>query len=440
MKGGDLKKWLAFGTGVGIEVRGEDLGVTVARVRPREARIIGAKTILRFAQRPAAEWGAEYADFLRQCGGGHLAGTVLLPRSDVIVRQLALPGVNNRDLEAAIRYQVDPLHPYPEEEAAYAWTRVPQAAGALIGIARASLIERYALLFAEAGIRVASFTFSAAVMHAAVRLLSAPPESGFLAAQDSDGGLEIYGESPARPVFSALFDGPAENAVALAAAELRLEPGTEPVQAHEVLPAPRTAPEDYDVSRHALSYATALAGACPWLAPAANLLPAGQRSSSSRAVFVPTIVLAGLLVIAVALLAAQGSMASRRYQAGLEAEIARLSPQAGKVEKLDASVAALRARRQVLDEFRLRSREDLDALLELTRILPPPAWVQSLQMTRANLLITGEAEQSAPLLKVIDSSPLYRDSEFTLPMARVQGGETFAIRAVRESGPAGGGR
>ena len=118
MKTSDIKKWLAFGTGVGIEIRGDDLEVTVARVRPQGVRILGTTTIVRFRQRPASEWGAEYARFLTTTGGSHLAAAVLLPRREMVVRRLSLPGVASRDMDAAIRFQVNLLF-YPEKLAVF---------------------------------------------------------------------------------------------------------------------------------------------------------------------------------------------------------------------------------------------------------------------------------------------------------------------------------
>lgn len=433
MKTGDIKKWLAFGTGVGIEIRGDDLEVTVARVRPLGVRILGTTTIVRFRQRPASEWGAEYARFLTTTGGSHLAAAVLLPRREMVVRRLSLPGVASRDMDAAIRFQVDSLHPYPEEEAAYGWARIAGTPLVLVGIARSQVIEHYGLLFAEAGLRVASFTFSAAVIHSAIRLLSSPPEEGFLIFHEQEGRLEAYGESPARPVFSATFDLPPEKVAPLAAAELRLDGDIQPLRLAELLPAPGAMPAEADLSRSAISYATALAGACPWLALSANLLPAGQRSSSSRALYVPTIALAALLLIGVGILAAYGGIEDRRYLSELQDEIAAFTPEAGKVGELDKDMEALRARRQLLSEFRQRTKADLDVLQELTRILAPPAWLKSLQLSRTGARLSGEATQAAPLLEIIDNSPLFRNSEFTNPMSKVGKAESFAIRTEREA-------
>ncbi|MCX6624550.1 MAG: hypothetical protein NTY38_26520, partial [Acidobacteria bacterium] len=61
MIAGEWKRWVAIGTGVGIEIAAHDLIVTVVRVRPSGTTILGAAAIQNFRQRPAAEWGMDYA-------------------------------------------------------------------------------------------------------------------------------------------------------------------------------------------------------------------------------------------------------------------------------------------------------------------------------------------------------------------------------------------
>ncbi len=429
-----LRKWLAVGTGVGLEVGARDLRVTVARVRPTGVRVLGAAVIEDFRGRPAAEWGAEYVAFLKRLGLQHLAATVLLPRREVIVRLLALPGVSTRDLGAAIGFQIDALHPYPEEEATWVWGRLDGSESVLIGIARRELIAQYVSLFAEAGVKAAAFTFSAAALYSALRLLGSPPAGGFLGWREEEGALEVYGESPARPVFSAEFPAGRERAAAMAAAELRLGADVTPRNVEELLPRPETFPSNFDLSRYALAYAAALAGACRWPALALNLLPPEHRAVGSRAIYLPT---AGLLILLAALsagLAAVRPLEDRRYLAALRAEIARLEPEARKAAELDRAIETARARARLLDEFRRRSRADLDMLEELTRRLTPPTWLNQLEITRDAVTLAGETEQAAGLLRLLDESPLLRNSEFVMPIARVGNGETFRIRSVREGG------
>jgi len=267
-------------------------------------------------------------------------------------------------------------------------------------------------------------------MHAAARMLSSPPQGGFLAVYEGDDGVEIYGESEARPVFSAVFDLPPERAAALAAAELRLPAETEPIDFAALLPRP--VPADYDLSRSTRAYAAALAGACPLLALPLNLLPPQYRSSTSRAMYVPTAILVLLLAAALVALASITPIEDRKYLKALESEIARLEPLARKAGELDKEIEQVRTRAKLLDDYRRRAKADLDALAELNKLIPPPGWLTGLEMTRDAVVLNGQAEQAAPLLKAIDGSPLFQGSEFTVPITRSGTNEVFRIRAVRE--------
>jgi Tfp pilus assembly protein PilN len=430
----DFRKLLAFGAGIGIEIAGSDLEVVAARVRPSRIQVAGRLTIHDFATRPAAEWGGEYQRFLKSLGMGDSSATVLLPRHEVIVRQVALPGVAPKDLESALRLQLDTLHPYGDDEVVWGWSPLEHGA-VLLGIVRRNAIDRYVQLFAEAGIAAASFTFSAAAMHAAIRLNGAG-QGGFIAMSSAAaGGVEVYGESPARPVFSAEFDVPPERAAILALSELRLPPDTAPRKLEEVLPVPAVNPIENDLSRNARPYATALAGACPWLAPAANVLPVEHRRLSSHRALLPTVVLASLLLVMGGAMALYVSWSRHQYLQKLDAEIARLEPRAELAAALDRAIQNARARTQLLDEFRSRTSADLGALNELTRLIDPPAWTNSISLTRDSVRLTGEAPQASPLLKLLDSSPLFVN---TIPdlvgRSNAGSGETFQIHTSRRAG------
>ena len=426
------RKWLAIGTGIGIEIGAEDLRVVVARVRPTGVRLVGSATIGHFRERPASEWGADYASFTAKLGVGHLAATVLLPRAEIIVRQITLPGVTDRDLDNAVSLQLDTLHPYPEEEAVAHWARVGNTPIVLVGITRRSVMERYALMLAEGGVKVASLTFSAVVLHSAAHLLYDPRAEGFLAAGERDGELEAYGESPTYPIFSAALDPPGERALAQAQAELRLPAGSGTVALTDVLPAPVAVPEDLNMRQVILPYAAALASACPRRSLRINLLPEDQRAASSRAMFVPTLVLLALVLLMAGAVLGYSAFENHRYLRRLEAEIARTEPPARKSAELDRAIATAQRRSVLLDDVRRRSKQDLDALNELTHLVAPPAWLSSLDLTRTSVQFAGEADQAAGLLKLLDSSPNFEHSEFTVSLTRVASGESFAIRSDRK--------
>src|SRR5260370_25078341 len=134
VSGMDIRTLLAFGTGVGIEIRERDVAGAISHVRPNGVKIAGSIVSHDFRGRPAGEWGSEYLKFLRENGGSHLAATIVAPKREVIVRQVALPGVANKEFGAAVGYQVDTLHPYGEDEVAYGWQHVLEDCTAPVGI------------------------------------------------------------------------------------------------------------------------------------------------------------------------------------------------------------------------------------------------------------------------------------------------------------------
>jgi hypothetical protein len=433
------RQLMAFGTGIGIEAGETNLEVTVARVRPGGIDVLDSTTIRNYRERQAAEWGGEYARFLQSAGAGHLTATVLIPRHATIARYVALNGVAHRDMAAAIALQIETMHPYSEEDAAYAWSRAGN--GALVGIVQKSTLDSYRTLFEEAGIAVGAFTFSASVLYAARRLPVATKtvsvgQDGFLAlAEEENGSIEVYGESSARPLFSAEFDTGGARATALAAAELRLPPETVALRLEQILPVPRANPVGNDLARRALPFAAALTSACPWLTPAANLLPAELRSSNSRARLVPSLVLAGVLLMLAGGLFAHSALEDRRYLGSLEAQIRKLDPQARQAVALDGEIAHAQGRARLLDEFRARSKSNLDALNELTVILAPPTWTNMIQIAHDSVTLNGESEQAAPLLKLLDASPYFANAAFVGGLSRNGGNEQFQIRVARKARP-----
>jgi len=422
-----LKKWLAFGHGVGIEVvgphGGESLRVTAVRVHPGGARVVRTLSFDDAMHHAAGVWGTEYAAFVRKHGCAHVAATVLLPRREVMVRHTALPGVTDKDLPAAIEFQMDGLHPYREEDVATSWARIPGTSSVLIAITRRAVIERFVTLFAEAGIEVGAFTCSAAAIYSALRMFREAPSSGLLAYESAESGVEIYGESASRPVFSATFDVPLDRAAPMAASELRLDADT--------------APHGLDTlfnASPALPYAAALASACPLMALPLNLLPSELRPSGARWLWIPSAALgAAVLLLAVAL-GLFPRYNTQRYLASLNAEIARVAPVAARSTALDRQVETARRNTAQLDALRARTKSDMDVLAEMTRILPPPAWLNLLEITRTQVTLAGETPQAAPLLQAIDASPLFQGSEFVIPPARVNNAEAFRIRTDREAG------
>ena len=429
-----LKKLLAVGSGAGFEITGargsESLRIAAVRVRPSGARVLGGFTVEDFQHQPAASWGADYAAFLGKLGLRHVAATVVLPRHEVIVRQLSLPGISGKDLAGAVRFQMDSLHPYSEEDVLSSWTRLQDSSTVLVAIVRAEVIQRYATLFAEAGMKIAGFTCSAAVTYSALRLFGGMPPAEVLAYETAGNSVEVYGESPSKPLFSAAFELDAERAMALAAGELRFESMSPEVPVAKEL-------RELLAADPPLPYAAALSSACPRHCLPLNLLPAEQRQTSSPMIWVPTTALAVLVLLAAGATTALPGFENRRYLGDLAGEIAKVQPAVAKAAAVDREIELTRRRTILLDSFRARSKADMDVLAEMTKLLAPPVWLTSLELNAQQVAVTGETDQAAPLLKTIDASPQFQSSEFVSPPVRSTTGELFRIRTMREAGRQG---
>ena len=75
------------------------------------------------------------------------------------------------------------------------------------------------------------FTCSAAVTYSALRLFGNTPPAELLAYEAGENDIEIYGESPSKPVFSASFNVDLERAAATAPAGSCTPAGPQPAGA-----------------------------------------------------------------------------------------------------------------------------------------------------------------------------------------------------------------
>lgn len=425
-----LRRMLVFGTGFGIAIGARHLEVAIVRSRASGPSTLGVTSIANFRSRPAAEWGAELLGFLAGANAKYLTATVVLPREETIVRTLKIPGVADKDIQGAVELQIDTLHPWGDEEVAWTWMRTGRDRDTiLVGLVRKALLGDYETLFSEAGIGLAAVTFSSAVLHAALRIWSATPAS-LLCFAVSNGRTEVYGESSARAVYSAEFALPPERALAVSRSELRLEPGYLASSLAEALPTPSGTVSEYSP----IAYAAALAASAPLVTRFANLLPPERRASNVRKQLWLPAALGALVLLSLLLgFVVLPAIEQRRYLAGLNAEMKRLEPAALRAQSLDRRIASDRAKIAALDDFRRRPQADLDVLNELTRLLPPQVWTNSIEIYPDSVVIAGEADQAAPLLKVLDSSPLFQNSEFALSVTHNAQTEQFRIKTMRRN-------
>jgi hypothetical protein len=426
------RRWLTRGTGIGIVIAPPNLNVLVVRVRPEGVTVLGQLVIADFDARLPSEWTDEYKAFLRRLGVPHIAAVVMLPSESVTFRTIDMPGVNNRQVPAALKFDLDSLHPWANEEPVHDWTRLGKTSSILVCMTRRSTVERYSTLFEQADIRLSRFTFEASALYSVIHMLGHSEPVSFLAIGENQGKRVVYGESYSRPLFLASMETSFERARSIGIAELRLHPDLVPVSISDVLPKLLGNPSAYNPRSWCLTYVSALCAAIPWFVRGINLFPREHRASFLRSVYMPTVVLATIIVLASCVLAGFSTIAEQRYRKAIQTEIEMIELRAHKSGNLDQRIEALRRRVRAIDTFRMRSKDDLDALKELTDVVAPPTWIRLILLTRRSLLLTGEAEQAPALLKVIDSSLQFSGSEFSVPPVRAGSLEVFVLRATRK--------
>ena len=461
------KHILRWGAGCGIELRGTDLRVVAVKSRPGSFKVLGRIEIADFRSRPASEWGAEYATFLRDLKLSHLAATVSLPRSEIVVRQLRLPPLNRKELGAAVGYQLETLHPYEADQVYTAFAPLGETAEGVtqvqvaVLIAQKAIVEGYADLFESAGVAVASFTAGAAAFYTGVRVRWDSPPIPFLIADFQPDGIEIYGEGKNRPLFSGAFESQSpERVLRLAGADLRLQE-SEPASvvfcganggedgsnlrglardlgdtfslrsAAELLPSPAAAVPQFDEERDAAALAVALESACPRLGGRANLLPSARRKRNSHWMYAPTVVLVAALILLVFAYPLRRVMQDRGYLRTLEAETARLEQDVSRAAAAKSQRREAAARIEVLKSLRGRSEADLSIVSELSQQLPDTAWLSHLEIRDQGVEMYGEAGAAAPLLATVNGTRTLENAAFMTSLVKTDNGERFQIAAQR---------
>lgn len=446
-----------IGSGCGIEIRGEDLHVVAVKSRRAGLEVLGSTKIENFRERPAAEWGAEYADFLLSSGLSHVSATVSLPRQDVIVRQIQLPTMKEKELAAAVGYQLDALHPFADDEVFHAYAVMGGSsdgpAPVVVVIAERDVVNHYADLFQEAGIAVSAFSVAASSLRAALQLRQDRSDTPLLVMNRDGEDLEVYGESAGRPALNIEFNLGAvspERAVQLAEADLRLEQGEsaslvltgEPLAIEstesleltspaEVFPVPLAAPADFDLAADIQSLSTAIESACPKLGWGANLLPIDRRQTDSRLLWVPTAVLAGMLVLLAAGFLLRPMIQNRAYAATIEEQLAALEDVVASTENNRVATADVRERVAILEVLAGRTTQDLRIISETSSILPASAWLQLMTVDDDGIRLTGEAASAAPLLGILNQARTVEDVAFSTSLVQRNEKERFEIRGSR---------
>ncbi len=167
-----------------------------------------------------------------------------------------------------------------------------------------------------------------------------------------------------------------------------------------------------------------------------NLLPPEERPQKSRWVWTSAYALLGLNLVLLLCIGLRGTVQQRIYARQLGQEVSRLEPEVKKIRSVESQLADLQRRSELLSNFRKSNSLVLGALNELSVVLPKNSYVLQFSIKDQLIEISGASEDAATLPKILDNSPYFKNAEFAAPITRDSGGkEQFRIRMQVEASP-----
>jgi Tfp pilus assembly protein PilN len=132
-----------------------------------------------------------------------------------------------------------------------------------------------------------------------------------------------------------------------------------------------------------------------------NLIPAEKRMIAERPSLVPTLLLAGLLVIMGFAVMTRGYFQQQRLLDQVEAQIQLLQPRAEEAMVLRQRVDEQQAQLDQLQDLMTGRQKVLLVLSELTERIPEDSFLQSLNIQGERVSLTGFSDSASTLLKIL---------------------------------------
>lgn len=434
-------------TGVGIELRGEDMLLASLQSNFSGAAFTHFKRISNYRQRPREELRREIGLFFKSKGLTKDNIVLGIPRRDLILRYLDLPLEVESNLRQVIQYQVQSFEPTEEERFYYDYARLDgdgkgKRLYILLVMVRKALLDEHLQFLRDIGIRPAAVIGSSmALSNVFLRDRKELRDKTFILADLGLSSMEIL--ALRRGAFAYSREVPKGNnqrwgdlmlrEVNDAISNLRLEPqdalekilltgeSSEAAQADigAVIPECELLKDRIDfqvpgefkprLQEAASCLGLAYTGMTRRPAVKMNLLPDALRVRQTRWAYVPTAVLGILILALLAALGFHGLVQNKRLIRRLDQEILSLKSPVERVQSLKTQSEALEARIRALEDLLRRKDMNLEILRELTSILPADTFLTTYTYREGKIQMAGLSGSASDLLSKLEKSPLLKD-------------------------------
>ena len=170
-----------------------------------------------------------------------------------------------------------------------------------------------------------------------------------------------------------------------------------------------------------------------------NLIPPAMRRSRTQLSYIPTVVLAALLLVLVGLSASREYLQQSQLLVGISAQAAELRPRAASVIEIREEADQLAELAVELSTMLSGRQRALSVLKDLTELIPEDTYLQSVRIELNKVTMTGFADTASSLTTILQESNCLTNVESKyITRDRRSGKDKFSFEAsVAECAPLG---
>ncbi len=455
---------------LGVSFDGNGFQLSLLSRRLNRIRIKDLLAVTEIAEKTPAELKKQVSGFLRKNKVENYRCVLSIPRQETILRQIDLPREAESNLAKVVEYQVASLLPSEEVSVCYDyWFPRPEKQAktlqVTIFLVPHIVLEKYLQICEGIGLKVDLVAPSSALVASYFLTLQSEFKiSNALVVHLDNSRCELVGLSNKRLCLSREFkvseneriqdflpgevdqfrgqihlpedtildifiigDADIEDNNLRQDKRLKIRTLTQPISFHLV--AGEFASEGRKIQAHFASWVAAFSGLKSNPPIKVNLLPAEKRVRRSNFILIPTYVLIGVNLILGLMMLLNKPVQERYFSQQLSREISRLEPEVKKIRSVEQEVANLQRRIDLLSDFRRSNKLVLEALNELSKILPHDTFIFDLNLKNSEVEISGNSQSSTSLPQILDNSSYFQDAEFIAPITKDGSGrEIYRLR------------
>ena len=458
-------------TGVGIELRGEDILLAAVQRNYSKASFTRFLRITDYPRFTRADLRGAIDRFFRENGLSRESVALGVSRKDCVIRYLDLPMEVKDNLGEVVRYQVQSFEPNEEDGFYFDYALLEGAQGhgnkrltVLLVMVRKSFLDKQLAMLRELGITPLIVTCgSAGLSNMYIASRKDAGDKIFFLADAGKSEMELFVLRNGQLVYSR--EAPKNDTqswrdlltgeISEAAARLRLGPDN---VVEKIVLTGESSRAVYDETRESMSECELLDKSFPLFVAAINrqlvqeaaavcglaytaiasrpsirlnLLPSDLKRRRGRGGIAVAAALGVIILLLLTAMSLIEPVQNSRRLALLEAESKKLEAPVRVVRSLEARGESIEAQRKQITELLTDRDMNLDILKHLTEIFPEDSFLTRYQNTNGTIIITGESVSFSNLYSLLLQSPLLKDitQQGAVSRQAATGRERFTINA-----------